>query len=488
MFRSLNSRLLLSYVTIILVCLALVGLGLFLFVRTSPLWTRMGMGILQLEATARATMPLIMREGQPEGIPLERTYALLAQVAAAQEGVRILTVDSTGRAQFDSADEWVGINLSAVAPQRPLPQQGVFTAPDGQRWAYIVDLMPVAGGRPLFIMFASPMSPRRLVAWFVENLFPPLMRAGLVALVLSVLLAWLVTRSVSRPLQRVVSAVGAIARGDLEQRAPVSGPQEVRDLARAFNQMVARVAAAQQVQRDFVANVSHELKTPLTSIQGFSQAILDGTAAEPETVERAAHIIHDEAERMRRMVDELLSLARFDAGQVQMTQEPVDLGALLARCVERLAPQAEAAGDELLLSAPEGLFVNGDADWLTQVFVNLLDNAIRHTRDGRVEVTAHRTGDWIEAAVTDTGEGIPSQELGRIFERFYRADKSRRRKGGVGLGLPIVREVVRLHGGDVTAESVLGLGSRFTVRLPAREGNRAKTEAGRRTQESGRVA
>ena len=137
--------------------------------------------------------------------------------------------------------------------------------------------------------------------------------------------------------------------------------------------------------------------------------------------------------------------------------------------MERATPQAEAAGNELRLSAEPPLPVTGDPDWLIQVFANLLDNAIRHTRDGRIEVVARREGNWVEVAVSDTGEGIPPEDLDRIFERFYRADKSRQREGGVGLGLSIAREVVQRHGGTISAESKPGEGSCFTVRLPARE-------------------
>jgi signal transduction histidine kinase len=239
--------------------------------------------------------------------------------------------------------------------------------------------------------------------------------------------------------------------------------------------MVEQVTSAQQAQRDFVANVSHELKTPLTSIQGFSQAIIDGTADDPDSVGRSASIIHGEAGRMHRMVEELLGLARFDAGQVELAQDKVDLNALLSNCIERMGPQAETAGNELLLSAQDGLVVTGDADWLTQVFINLVDNGIRHTSDARVDVAAIETDGWIEVSVTDNGEGIPPQDLDRVFERFYQADRSRQRKGGVGLGLSIAREVVRRHGGDISAESVVGLGTRFTVRLPARRADLDKS-------------
>ena len=305
------------------------------------------------------------------------------------------------------------------------------------------------------------------------------------ALVLSALLAWLVTRSVARPLEQVAEAAGAIAQGDLDQRAPVSGPQEAQEMAHSFNRMVEQVTSAQQAQRDFVANVSHELKTPLTSIQGFSQAILDGTAADPDSVDRSARIIHGEAGRMHRMVEELLGLARFDAGQVELAQDKVDLSVLLANCVERMEPQAKTAGNELLLSSQDGLVVTGDADWLTQVFINLIDNGIRHASDARVDVAAGKIDSWIEVTVTDTGEGIPPEDLDRIFERFYQADRSRRHKGGVGLGLSIAREVVQRHGGEISAESTMGLGTRFTVRLPARQAEQEKPKDWRKGHYAG---
>jgi signal transduction histidine kinase len=420
-------------------------------------------------------MPIITREMQGQPTP-DQALAVLSQIAERQEEIRILALDSDRRVRYDSDAAWEGLDLSGQirslqppTPQSPLPQ-GTFTGPDGEDWAYVLDTVRLRYDHPLFILFTSPVGRGRLLVWFAQNLLPPVMEAGLVALILSLLLAWLMARSVARPLQEVAAASRALAQGDLAHRVPVSGPQEVQDLARAFNQMAAQVAASQRAQRDFVANVSHEMKTPLTSIQGFSQAILDGTASDPEAVARAAHVVYDEADRMRRMVDDLLSLARFDADEVEMAREPVDLGALLQRCIARLSPQAAAARDELTLSTEGELIVTGDTDWLTQIFINLLDNAIRHTREGEIGVVARRVEDEIEVTVTDTGEGIPPEALKRIFERFYQADASRQRKGGVGLGLPIVQEVVRRHGGEITVESVVNLGSRFTVRLPAHTG------------------
>ena len=471
MFRSLRSRLMLSYVAVILVCLTLVGLGLLLFVRASPLWT--GAAVLRLEAVARATMPAIRRAASLGSLPTERLQRLLAR-AAEQQDVRILLLDAGGTVQFDSDGRWTEDDLSEVVRRptlRPTHVTGTLKGPQGGRWAFVGEVIREPDEERRVILFVSPQGRLLVLGWFVENLMPPVVQAGLVALVLSVLLAFLVSRSVAAPLRRVASGAQAIARGETGTRAPVSGPQEARDLARSFNRMADQVEASQQSQREFVANVSHELKTPLTSIQGFSQALLDGTASGPEGTARASRVIHHEAERMRRMVDDLLILARFDAGQVTMASGPVPLDLLLQRCIERLAPQAEAAGVNLAVGVPGQLSVAGDGDRLAQVFANLVDNAIAHTpAGGKVTVAAHQSagGPGVEVTVTDTGAGIPADALSRIFERFYQVDRARRRSRGAGLGLAITKEIIEAHGGTVTAESVLGLGSKFTVRLPAR--------------------
>jgi signal transduction histidine kinase len=461
MFHSLNSRLLLSYVAIILTCLALVGLGLLVFAR--PLWA--SATILRLEAAMRATLPLVLQAGSPQQVD-----DLLAQAAAEQE-VRVLVLDGDGVVRFDSDGAWEGKRLTMPARPRVIRDRlrGVFTAPSGERWVFAGQTLPGPDGGRQTVVFAAPQSRLVILAWFATELLPPLAEAGAVALVLSVLLALLISRSVAAPLRRVASAADAIARGETGARAPVSGPAEAQALARAFNAMAEQVEAAQRSQRDFVANVSHELKTPLTSIQGFSQALLDGTAAAPEATAHAARVIYDEAERMRRMVDELLVLARFDAGQVELARAPVGLRVLLVACAEKLSPQAQAAGVTMGMDVPDALTITGDGDRLAQVFANLLDNAVAHTPAGGRVTLAARTfdeGGAVEVTITDTGGGIPAEALPRIFERFYQVDRSRQRGRGAGLGLAIAKEIVEAHGGSIAAESVVGLGSRFTVRLP----------------------
>jgi len=474
MLRSLNSRLLISYVAVILICLLTVGLGLLVFVRTSPLWSRGT--FLRLEATARATNAVLHRAESREGWSTQDTEHLLEQAADVQ-GVRILLLDRSGGVRFDTDDEWQNTRLRSVirpAYQGSTHTQGVIVGPGGARWAYVAEALPIKGsGEGQIVAFLTPQLKILALAWFAQNLLPPLVRAGIVALVLSVLIAWLIARSVGRPLEEVAGAAQALAKGSLGRRAPVSGPGEVQSLAVSFNRMADQVEASQNSQRDFVANVSHELKTPLTSIQGFSQALLDGTASGPEGMAHAARVIGSEADRMRRMVDELLVLARLDAGQLEMKRDRVAIGPLLFECLDKLAPQAREADVDVTVHGDESLYVVGDLDRLKQVVINLLDNALAHTPvGGTVTLTARKAGSHdIEITVTDTGQGIPAAELSRVFERFYRVDRSRQRSRGAGLGLAIAKEIVEAHGGDIRAESVVGLGSEFIIRLPSALGS-----------------
>ena len=464
MFRSLNSRLLLSYVVVILVCLLVVALGLLVALRLSQVQQRFV--FQRLNDVARVTV--VAMRGRD--ISPERLAPWLQRVDQG-ENMRVLLLNPQGNVVLDSRGEWEGQNLLAKARLDHGPEgglQGSFTDAEGQTWLCVGLSWP--NPRSLEkLVFAVPQPRGAPLAWVRDNLVSPLLWAGLAALILSILLALLVSQSVAAPLRRVAGAAESIAHGETGTRAPVSGPVEVKSLARSFNTMADQVEATQQAQRDFVANVSHELKTPLTSIQGFSQALLDGTASKPETAARAARVIHQEAERMRRLVDELLTLTRFDAGQMVMKHDRVELGSLLQGCIEKLTPQAQTAGVTLELNIPGRLFVTGDADRLAQVFTNLLDNSVTHTSTGsKVAVAAREleNGHGAEVTVVDSGAGIPSQELGRIFERFYQVDKARQRSRGAGLGLAITKEIVEAHGGAIVAESVVGLGTKFTVRLP----------------------
>jgi two-component system sensor histidine kinase ResE len=234
--------------------------------------------------------------------------------------------------------------------------------------------------------------------------------------------------------------------------------------------MISRVDSSQKSQKDFVADVSHELKTPLTSIQGFAQAILDDTANTPESRKQAAQIIYDESGRMHRMALDLLDLARLESGIADLEMSEVDVETLLQNIVEKFTPQAKRANVELKLNIPAGLpMVVGDGDRLAQVFTNLVDNALKFTSEGGgVTLSVKEVGSEMELSIADTGSGVPKEALPRLFDRFYQVDQSRAggEKHGTGLGLAIAKEIVQAHGGRIGVRSQAGQGTVFVIHLP----------------------
>lgn len=272
---------------------------------------------------------------------------------------------------------------------------------------------------------------------------------------------------VSRPLQRLAAAAGRMARGEYDVRVPVSGPGEIGQLATRFNVMAGRIQESNQILRDFVANVSHDLRTPLTMITGFSQALLDGTAEEAE-IGAAAAVINEEAGRMQRLVEGLLQLARLESGLLPLDRHPVAVRPFVAGIIERHT--AGRSCPEIVNRVPDTLPpIDVDPDHLGRALGNLLDNAIEYTpRGGRVEIAAHAVdAGRIEISVADTGKGITADDLARIFERLYRGDKNRvAGSGHSGLGLAIVREIAEAHGGQVTVESAPGRGTTFRLIVP----------------------
>jgi two-component system phosphate regulon sensor histidine kinase PhoR len=234
------------------------------------------------------------------------------------------------------------------------------------------------------------------------------------------------------------------------------------------------ITAFREVERmkaDFVANVSHELKTPLTSIKGFVETLLDGALEDKEVARHFLEIINDENERLNRLINDLLSLSKIEARQTSVDKKFLNLENVIKNAVSVLSPQA--ADKKLLLKTeirgqlPD---VEANEDMIGQLLINLIDNAVKYTpEDGRVEITAEKADDWVKVIVSDTGIGIPRESLPRLFERFYRVDKARSREmGGTGLGLAIVKHILEVHNGKIEVESMVGRGSRFIFYLPAK--------------------
>lgn len=266
------------------------------------------------------------------------------------------------------------------------------------------------------------------------------------------------------PLREMTVAAREMARGDYTHRIETRSQDEVGELATAFNQMAADLAAADRQRRELIANVSHELRTPITALRGLLENIVDGVAeAEPETMKTALA----QTERLSRLVADLLDLSRLDAGVVPMDRDLIDVPAFLGEVVREATVNAEGTGHDVRfeVSAPR-LLMHGDRERLHQVFANLLDNAARHSpRGGLVTVRAERHGDHVVLAVTDQGDGIPPAERERVFERFTRGERAT--GGGTGLGLAIARWVVQLHRGTIAVvEPDDRRGCHIQVRLP----------------------
>jgi signal transduction histidine kinase len=254
--------------------------------------------------------------------------------------------------------------------------------------------------------------------------------------------------------------------GDLSAGARLQLPatqDEIGRLTATFDEMLGRLHDSFQRERRFTADASHELRTPLATLQAIL-AVIRAERRTPEDYERALDDIAEQAERLRSLVEDLLSLARGDAQQV-VTREPVDLSLLLLDVTDSLRPLAETKDLALLCDTSANLKLMGDTDALIRLFVNLVENAVKYTEAGQVSVTAQANPDMISVNIADTGIGIPSKHLPYIFNRFYRVDNARTLRGA-GLGLAIAQDIVRAHGGTLTAVSTVDKGSTFSVHLP----------------------
>ncbi|MEV0901981.1 ATP-binding protein [Actinoplanes sp. NPDC049802] len=290
---------------------------------------------------------------------------------------------------------------------------------------------------------------------------------GAIALLLAAAVGTaLIARRVSRPVRLLTGASLQLAAGRLDVRVPTSGQDELARLSGAFNAMAEALQRSEERQRRLVADVAHELRTPLSNLRGYLEGLADGVV-EPSPELFAS--LHEETLLQRRILDDLQMLALAEAGALGYAPIPVDLPELVETTVTAHRAVAQNAGVELVVDAPHPLEVYADPDRTRQVIGNLLTNAIRYTdAGGRVEMTVVRDGPEAVLTVRDTGVGMSADEVSRVFDRFWRADPARQRAtGGSGLGLTIVRRIVADQGGEVTASSEPGLGTTFTVRLPA---------------------
>ena len=287
-----------------------------------------------------------------------------------------------------------------------------------------------------------------------------LVLAGLGGAALALALSYLLARRLARPIEELRDATRRLASGESEVTVMIRGQDELADLGSAFNEMSGELARAREAQRQFLESVSHELKTPLTSIRGYAEAVDEGAVSPAE----GARVIGAEANRLDRLVADLLDLARLRRADFAVHREPIDLRAIAGQATDRHLPRAQALSVALSSAADNGARALGDEDRVLQVTSNLIENALRLTPAGGRVVVRAAPG---RISVRDTGPGLAEEDIPRAFERFYLHNRYRsEREVGSGLGLAIVKELVDAMGGSVQASSPTGGGAEFTVRLP----------------------
>jgi two-component system sensor histidine kinase BaeS len=333
----------------------------------------------------------------------------------------------------------------------------------------------VARGRPILVneqrvgtlVGGGPFRPNVSEGAFLSRVNRTLIWSALGATTVALFLGVFLTRALTQPLQELKAATRAVAQGDFGHQVEVYSQDEIGELTVSFNQMSADLARSRNTRRQMTADIAHELRTPLSLILGHAEALNDGVLPPtPETF----HIIHDEARRLSRLVEDLRTLSLAEADELPLARRQASPGFLLEQVTMSLAARMQQEKVDLQLDiAPDLPEVFVDPDRMAQVLTNLLENALRYTpQGGKITLAAGRSLAGVRLSVTDQGPGIEPEEMSRIFERFYRVDKSRQRhEGGSGLGLAIARSIVMGHQGRIWAESEPGKGTTFFIELPA---------------------
>jgi len=365
-------------------------------------------------------------------------------------GQRIVLTDTNGIVVADSEGDLLGGLYDPDLPGRPLS-------------------LPWQAGA-IGTLYITPESSLEVGLISLQVLFKAIgfffIWGGLIAVAIAVIITFFLSRRILAPVEALTSAAKRLGRGDFSQRVQVKDRSELGELANTFNSMANDLERAEQLRQNMVADVAHELRTPLSNIRGYLEAIRDGVMGPDADTIRS---LDEEAALLSRLVDDLQELSLAEAGELKLVCQAEDIGELIKQTVDGAKAQAMAKGVSVSIDLPDKLpLVNIDSHRISQVLRNLLENAVAHTAKGdAITVSAKQQENYVEVAVNDTGEGIPVEGLPNIFERFYRVDKSRARvTGGTGLGLTIAKRLIEAHGGKIEVESELGKGSRFSFTIP----------------------
>lgn len=368
-------------------------------------------------------------------------------------GRRILLADGEGNVVFSALPDHLGRNVNDLETLGGTPIR------HDDRLVGTLYLR----GRPNLEGTPPPFSPE---SFFLRSVSQATGLAALIAALLALALGFLLSRALTRPLKQLTAASGEVAAGNLGKQVEVEAKDEIGELAASFNLMSSDLARASKQRRQMTADIAHDLGTPLTVLRGYTDGLRDGTIEGGQALYAA---LNEEVTHLQHLVEDLRTLSLADAGELTLNLRAVDPSALLERVGLAHVVAARQKGVEIRIDAADTLpSVQVDVERMTQVLNNLVSNALRFTSKGQIVLSASAGSGAVTLRVTDSGVGIPAEDLDNIFDRFFKVDRSRHREAQSqsGLGLAIARAIVELHRGTIIAESTLGQGTTFSIRLP----------------------
>ncbi len=401
----------------------------------------------------------------------------LLNLADKKLGTEIWVIDRTGGVIAASADQKMHEGDLVEPSDITDLQQGKVSIRRGKSPVYnetvLWVIVPVQdnGGVIGGVIMYSPILGITQTMIKVRNLF---IYSAVVSIMFSTVVVYFLSKYVTGPLQDMNRVAKQLACGNLTERVNIKQGDEIGDLGEAFNNMADQIEKQEKMRRDFVADVSHELRSPLTNVQGFIEAMIDGKDRTSEDRSRYLGILHKETLRLTRLVNDLLDLSRLESGILPIEKRPVDITEVIKNTITKLKPALQDKGVNVVEGGTDReIVVQANHDRVEQVMSNLLDNAVRYSpAGGNITVSVVEHLGMVEVTVVDEGEGIPAEELSLIWERFYKVDKARSREtGGTGLGLAIVRQIIESLGGEVKAASEVGRGTKIGFLLPVSQGD-----------------
>lgn len=465
MNKSIFSKLLTSYIGLVIVATAIVGSMQVYLIDSYLIKTKEREMTIRSQELSDMVKPYLMSRIDP------RPLILNVNRADRILGTEVWVIDRYGKVITASADHLYCEGNTLESMDIEQLKTGKISIQKGQseyfEEAVIRAIAPVIHNNE-FIGGVILYSPITGVNDTSQNMMKIYLGAAFLGILISIGIGVLLSKQITQPIKRVCEITSSIAKGQFDERVEIHSKDELSILASSINHMTQRLSELEKMRRNFVANVSHELRSPLTSIQGYIDVLLQGKSKNQLDEKAYLQILQKETHRLSRLVNDLLEISRFDSQTAQFNMDEFPLRSIIDRSMTSLRIQTAAKGLIIHTNLPSDLpLCYGDEDRIEQVIYNLLDNAIRYSPEGgEINISSSLIDDKVWVDIADSGPGIPSQDLQHIWERFYRVDKSRsRNEGGTGLGLAIVKEIIESHGGQVLVESTLGKGSQFSFSL-----------------------